>query len=109
MGEHKIKNIKNSIYYEYIVSNKYDFKFHLISVESDYFNCIIPSNYQIDYTQSNNDYREKGHICFYNDKYNSFIELLKHGANPNFICKKSGETPLIYATNFISERGFDNQ
>ena len=45
----------------------------------------------------------------YNDKYNSFIELLKHGADPNFISKNSGETPLIYATNFISERGYDNR
>lgn len=77
MEKHKIKNIKKSIYYEYIISNKYDFNFHLISIDSDDFNCIIPCTYQINYAQSNNSYNEKGHICFYNEKYNYTLDFNK--------------------------------
>ena len=77
MEKHKIKNIKKSIYYEYITSNKYDFNFHLVSIESDNFNCIIPCTYQINYAQSNNNYNEKGHICFYNEKYNYSLDFIK--------------------------------
>ena len=76
MEKHKIKNIKKSIYYEYIISNKYDFNFHLISIDSDDFNCIIPCTYQINYAQSNNSYNEKGHICFYNEKYNYSLDFI---------------------------------
>jgi len=77
MEKHRIKNIKKSIYYEYIISKKYDFIFHLVSVDSDNFNCIIPCTYQINYAQSNNNYNEKGRICFYNEKYNYSLDFIK--------------------------------
>ena len=81
MEKHIIKNIKKSIYYEYIILNKYNTKYHLVSIESDGFNCIIPNNYQIDYAQSNNNYDEKGHIYFYNDKYSYCLDFLKKDYN----------------------------
>lgn len=45
----------------------------------------------------------------YNDKYESFRMLLNAGANPNFVCLKDGETPLISASRFLNEKGVDSR
>lgn len=74
-------SIKKNIYYEYLYLNKYDIKYHLISIDSDNFYFIIPYSYQIDYAQSNNNYDDKGYIYFYNNKYSYSIKFIKNDYN----------------------------
>lgn len=38
--------------------------------------------------------------CIYNGKLNSAKVLLEHNANPNFVCKIDGDTPLICAASY---------
>ena len=38
----------------------------------------------------------------FNGKYNSFAALLKQKANPNFVSKKDGKTPLIMSVNYVN-------
>ena len=92
MERHKIKNIKQDIYYEYISVDKLDIVYHLVSIDSDNINFIIPTSYHINYSQSDNTYDHKGHIYFYDDKnsysldytkreYDSFKAHMKHKEN----------------------------
>ena len=77
MESHKIKNIKQDIYYEYIYLNELDSEYHFVTIDSDNINLIIPSSYQINYSQSNNSYDHKGYIYFYNEKNNYSLDYTK--------------------------------
>ena len=70
-------NKKREIYYEYLELSNLDYKYHLIHVDSDNYSFIIPSTYQINYSQSNNNYESKGHIYFFNNKYTYSIDYKK--------------------------------
>lgn len=73
----QIKNIKRDIYFEYLELKNLDEKYHLISVDSEGFNLIIPSSYNVDYSGSNNIYNSNGHIYFFNDKHTYCLDYTK--------------------------------
>lgn len=70
-------NIKREIYYEYLELIDLNYKCHLVSVDSDNYNFIIPNSYQINYSKSSNNYEESGHIYFYNSKHTYSLDYNK--------------------------------
>ena len=108
MDKHIIRNIKKTIYYEYITLNRYNSKFHLVSIESDGFNCIIPDSYQIDYAQSNNNYNEKGHLYFFNDKYSYCLDYVKKDSNlfEKHMCNKEKDIVKKF-TNYRFQKFYE--
>lgn len=71
------KNVKREIYYEYLELIELNYKCHLVSVDSDNYNFIIPNSYQIDYSKSSNNYEESGHIYFFNSKHSYSLDYKK--------------------------------
>lgn len=118
----QIKSLKRDIYFEYLELKNLEEKYHLISVDSDGYNFIIPANYRIDYLGSNNIYNTKGHIYFYNDKYTYNLDYIKKGytdykmhmdKSKNYITKsfknyKDQEFIEMYKNNFDSIYMFYN-
>lgn len=70
-------SIKREIYYEYLELIDLNYKCHLVSVDSDNYNFIIPNSYQINYSKSNNNYNDSGHIYFYNSKHTYSLDYKK--------------------------------
>ena len=65
------------IYYSYIYLNNLDINYHLVNVDNERFNLLIPDNYKIDYSKSVNDYLGMGNIYFYNNKNNYELNYVK--------------------------------
>ncbi len=74
MEKHNLIGKRRPIYYEYLELAQYDVKFHLVNVDSEEIYFILPNNYSINYSKSNNSYEPKGHINFYKEKYNYVLE-----------------------------------
>ena len=70
-------NTRREIYYEYLELVNLNYKYHLISVDSDNFNFIIPNTYQIDYSKSSNNYEDNGHVYFNNSKHTYSLDYNK--------------------------------
>ena len=68
---------RREIYYEYLELISLDYKCHLISVDSDNYNFIIPNTYRINYSKSCNNYKDKGHIYFNSSKYMYSLDYKK--------------------------------
>ncbi|MEC4050937.1 hypothetical protein OX284_015985 [Flavobacterium sp. SUN046] len=98
-----------------IIPNRYDFEnFNntpLWSLAQSIRNDNINEMYKIiKATNPNVDFKEPNYqqtllaLAIYNNKPNTFIELLKMGANPNIILGEDNDTsPLICAINTIEE------
>ena len=68
------KNIP--LYYEYLHINELDDNYHLVSIDNENLNMLIPDSYDINYSKSN-VYRGIGHIYFNNSNGNYKIDYLK--------------------------------
>ena len=93
----KVRDKRRDIYYEYMQLNNLDEVYHLVHVDSDEYNFLIPNYYSINYSQSNNTYETNGHIYFYNSKnkytldytkkeYNSYLQHMSK--LNNYVVKK---------------------
>ena len=72
-----IKKNRRDIYYEYIELKTLNTRYHFINIDSDGYNFLLPDNYQINYSQSNNTYENNGHIYFRNENYNYTLDYTK--------------------------------
>lgn len=77
----KVREKRRDIYYEYMQLNNLDKTYHLVHVDSDEYNFLVPNNYSINYSQSSNTYESNGHIYFYNTKNKYTLDYTKKSYN----------------------------
>ena len=83
--EDGVMNKNIPLYYEYLYINDLDDNYHLISIDNENLNILIPAHYNINYSKSTS-YKGIGHIYFNYDKSRYTIDYIKEDY-PKFECR----------------------
>lgn len=73
----KIKKQRMPVHYEYIYLNNLVIRYHLVNMDSENYSFLIPSNYNINYSKSSNNYDGLGHVYFYTNKNTYELDYVK--------------------------------